>query len=280
MAGPALPIRSGEGGGVAVLDGEISFSSWNVNGLRSAANKGFLHWLETTHPDVLGIQEIRCTPDDLDNTVRNPDGYRTYWAPAERKGYSGVALYTRREPVSVTIGLDILRFDQEGRTITADMGDFILIVTYVPNGGEKKQRVPFKLDYCRALLDHCKRYRSEGRSVVFCGDLNVAHQAIDLAHPDRNRSHTGFLPEERAWLDEVIAAGYMDTFRSLHPDEAGAYSYWSNFSHARERNLGWRIDHFFADPTLRNRIIDARIDADVFGSDHCPVSLTLKDRIL
>jgi len=276
MTGSPPSTESGVGEGAAAPDGELSLFSWNVNGLRSVAGKGFLNWLETARPDVLGIQEIRCTPDDLDDTVRNPDGYRTYWAPGERKGYSGVALYTRREPVSVTIGLGIPRFDREGRTITADMGDFVLIVTYVPNGGEKKQRVPFKLEYCRALLDHCERFRSEGRSVVFCGDLNVAHHTIDLAHPDRNRNHTGFLPEERAWLDEVVAAGYLDTFRTLHPEETGAYSYWSNFSHARERNLGWRIDYFFADPTLRNRIVDTGIHADVFGSDHCPVSLTLE----
>lgn len=253
----------------------LKLYSWNVNGLRAAQKKGFLAWLHQTAPDVLCLQETKCHPDQLPDDLCRPPGYHTYWACAEKKGYSGVALYSRQEPRSVQIGLGIPEYDREGRTIVADYGDFVLIAAYFPNGGRDHGRVPFKMAYKADFLAYCNRLRAEGRPVIFCGDVNTSHRPIDLARPRQNQKMTGFLPEERAWIDEVIAQGYKDTFRALYPDQAGAYSWWSNFSGARERNVGWRLDYFFTSPDLWPRVADAAIHADVPGSDHCPVSLTL-----
>ena len=249
--------------------------AWNVNGLRAAARKGFLDWFRDTRPDALGVEETRTLPHELPPEIRQPDGYRTYWAPAERKGYSGVALYTAAEPHDVIVGLGRDEFDREGRTITAVYGDLVVIVAYFPNAGPKGRRLDYKLAYCDAFLEYCEQHRTAGRSVVFGGDLNIAHHESDLAQPDQNRDQPGFLPEERAWLDEVVAAGYVDTFRALHPDRTGAYTYWRPFANARERNLGWRIDYFFVSPDLMSHVVAAEIHPDVMGSDHCPVSVTL-----
>lgn len=253
----------------------LSLYSWNVNGLRAARKKGFLAWLAAEQPDVLGLQEIKCTPEQLGDELRAPPGYHTYWATAERGGYSGVALYTRREPLSVTTGLGIDAFDREGRTIVADYGDFIFITAYFPNGSRDHSRVPFKMAYKAAFLEACNNWQSEGRPVVFCGDINTAHQEIDLARPRQNRNATGFLPHERAWIDEVVAAGYVDTYRALYPEETGAYTWWAYFTQGRERNVGWRLDYFFVSADLWPRVIEARIHRDVLGSDHCPISLHL-----
>jgi exodeoxyribonuclease-3 len=254
----------------------INLYSWNVNGIRAAQKKGFLDWLHQTRPDILAIQETKAQPDQLDPELRNPEGYHVTWASAERKGYSGVALFTRDEPKSIQIGLGIDAFDREGRTIIADYGDFVLISAYFPNGARDHSRVPFKMDYKEAFLETCNRLRDQGRPVIFCGDVNTAHREIDLARPKQNENTTGFLPEERAWIDKVVDAGYLDTFRHLHPDQTDAYSWWAYWGKARERNVGWRIDYFFTTPDLEPRIAAADIQSDVFGSDHCPVSLTLK----
>lgn len=251
--------------------------SWNVNGIRAAHRKGFLEWLRTASPDILAVQETKCHPDQLEAELRKPDGYHSYWAYAEKKGYSGVALYTRKEPLQVTTGLGIEEFDQEGRTIIANYGDYILIAAYFPNGSRDHSRVPFKMAYKREFLNHCQRLREAGKEVVFCGDVNTAHREIDLARPKQNQKTTGFLPEERAWIDDVVAAGYVDTFRELHPNEAGAYSWWSYIGGARTRNVGWRLDYFFVTPGLVPRVGAATIHPDVHGSDHCPVSLTLQE---
>jgi exodeoxyribonuclease-3 len=250
--------------------------SWNVNGLRAARKKGFLDWLESDKPDVIGIQETKCHPNQLDEELRNPPGYYTYWASAEKKGYSGVALYSRKKPESVQIGLGIDQFDREGRTIVANYGEFILITAYFPNGSRDHSRVPYKMEYKREFLAYCSRLREDGRSVIFCGDVNTAHKEIDLARPKQNNKTTGFLPLERAWIDEVIEEGYVDTFRELHPDESGGYTWWSYISGARDRNVGWRIDYFFASPELMPRVQAAQIHADITGSDHCPVSLSIE----
>jgi exodeoxyribonuclease-3 len=254
----------------------INLYSWNVNGIRAAQKKGFLDWLHQTRPDILAIQETKAQPDQLDPELRNPEGYHVTWASAERKGYSGVALFTRDEPKSIQIGLGIDAFDREGRTIIADYGDFVLISAYFPNGARDHSRVPFKMDYKEAFLETCNRLRDQGRPVIFCGDVNTAHREIDLARPKQNENTTGFLPEERAWIDKVVDAGYLDTFRHLHPDQTDAYSWWAYWGKARDRNVGWRIDYFFTTPDLEPRIAAADIQSDVFGSDHCPVSLTLK----
>jgi exodeoxyribonuclease-3 len=249
--------------------------SWNVNGLRAAHKKGFLDWLESEKPDVIGLQETKCHPDQLDEELRNPPGYSTYWASAEKKGYSGVALYTRQVPESVQIGFGISEFDQEGRTIVADYGEYVLITAYFPNGSRDHSRVPYKMDYKREFLTYCNRLRKEGRSVIFCGDVNTAHQEIDLARPKQNAKTTGFLPLERAWIDEVVQEGYVDTFRALHPDQTGGYTWWSYIGGARDRNVGWRIDYFFVSPELMPRIQSAQIHSDITGSDHCPISLSI-----
>lgn len=249
--------------------------SWNVNGLRAQAGKGFSDWLQATQPDILGLQEIKCQPEQLEETLRQPEGYHTYWAAAERKGYSGVALFTRQEPLAVQAGLGVADFDREGRAIIAEYPSFFYINVYVPNGGRDLSRVPFKMAFNESLLATCDRLRKRGKPVIFCGDINTAHQEIDLARPRQNRRHTGFLPEERAWIDKVVARGYADTFRTCYPEQSGAYTWWSYIGKARARNIGWRLDYFFVSAGIVPAVVDAAIHAEVRGSDHCPVSLVL-----
>jgi exodeoxyribonuclease III len=249
--------------------------SWNVNGIRAAERKGFLDWLASAQPDILGIQETKANTDQLSADLLEPAGYHTYWSSAERKGYSGVALYSKIEPNNVQLGLGIEKFDSEGRTIIAEYDDFVLITAYFPNGGSKNVRVPFKMEYYDAFLAYCDDLRAQGKSVIFCGDVNTSHREIDLARPTQNAKKTGFLPEERAWIDKVIDAGYIDTYRHFSPEEEGAYSWWSYRGGARDRNVGWRLDYFFISPDLLERVQAVAIHADVLGSDHCPVSLTL-----
>jgi exodeoxyribonuclease-3 len=248
--------------------------SWNVNGLRAAQRHGFEDWLTRAQPDILGLQETKAHPEQLSESLREPEGYQTIWSSAERKGYSGVAMYSRLEPSSVEHGLGDESFDREGRTIVADFDRFIFITSYVPNGSRDHSRVPFKMAYKACLLETCNRLREEGRAVVLCGDINTSHQEIDLARPKQNANHTGFLPEERAWIDELLSFGYIDTFRAIHPEEQ-KYSWWAYWGGARERNVGWRLDYFFVSPDLGPHIKLADIHNDVLGSDHCPVSLTL-----
>ncbi len=250
--------------------------SWNVNGIRAAQRKGFLDWLHQTQPDILCLQETKAHPDQLDLALRQPPGYHTFWASAKRKGYSGVALFSRTKPLSVQIGLGISDYDREGRTIVAEYPDFVLLGAYFPNGSRDHSRVPFKMAYKADFLAFCQQLRTAGKSVIFCGDVNTAHQEIDLARPRQNQNTTGFLPEERAWLDEVVRQGYVDTFRHLYPNRTGAYSWWSYIGGARQRNVGWRLDYFFITPDLLRLVSDAAIHPNVEGSDHCPVSLTLE----
>ncbi len=259
----------------AIIEIMICLYSWNVNGIRAAQQKGFLDWVLQTRPDILCLQETKAQPDQLDEAVRAPEGYIAYWSSAERKGYSGVGLYTRPEPNSVQLGLGIEEYDIEGRTIVADYGDFVLINAYFPNGGRDHSRVPFKMAYKGDFLETCNQLREQGREVIFCGDVNTAHREIDLARPKQNEKTTGFLPIERAWIDEVVEQGYLDTFRLLHPEQENAYSWWAYWGNARERNVGWRIDYFFITPGLRERVVAAEIHPEVMGSDHCPISLTL-----
>ncbi len=251
--------------------------SWNVNGIRAAQKKGLLDWLAEAKPDVLGVQETKAHPGQLDDELLNPAGYRTYWASAERKGYSGTGLFSKVEPASVHTGLGLEEFDVEGRTIIAEYKDFIFITAYFPNGSRDHSRVPYKLDYYHAFLEKVNALRSEGQSVIFCGDLNTAHNEIDLARPRQNQKTTGFMPEERAWLDTYVENGWVDIFRELNPELEGAYNWWSYRGGARAGNVGWRIDYFFISEDLRDRVETAEIHAGVMGSDHCPISLTLKD---
>jgi exodeoxyribonuclease-3 len=250
--------------------------SWNVNGIRSCARKGFLEWLHGVRPDILGLQETRALPDQLEDAVRQPEGFDVHYHPAARKGYSGVALYTGIKPTNVVLGgLGDSAFDDEGRLIVADYGDFLFYTGYFPNGGNDLSRVPYKLEFSEAVLQHAEAQRRAGRSIVICGDVNTAHEEIDLANPASNRKNTGFLPEERAWVSRFLDHGYLDIFRRRHPGEAGHYTWWSNRKGVRERNVGWRIDYFFISPELEDRVVDARIHSQVMGSDHCPIELEL-----
>ena len=247
--------------------------SWNVNGLRSVARKGFHAWLETAQPDVLSLQETRAWPDQLTDDLLRPLGYKSFFACAQKKGYSGVAIYTKRDPLDVTEGIGDPAYDAEGRTITARFGDFTLVNAYFPNGQRDHARVPYKMDYCAAFLAHCQALRARDQPLVMCGDFNTAHRPIDLARPKGNEQTTGFLPLERAWIDELIDAGYIDIFRALHGDIEGEYTWWSNRRGVRERNVGWRIDYHFVSACMRPRVCAAYHLQDVLGSDHCPLAL-------
>jgi exodeoxyribonuclease-3 len=256
---------------------ELNLLSWNVNGVRAIHRKGFLSWLKETAPDVVCLQETKAMQDQLPQELAQPEGYHAYWNSAQRKGYSGTALITRQEPSSIQFGLGLEEFDQEGRTIIAEYPGFTLINSYFPNGGREQQRVPFKMAFCDAFLEKCQQLRKRKHAVIFCGDVNTAHHKIDLARPPGpSQRVTGFLPEERAWLDKVVATGYIDTFRHFHPDATEQYSWWSMPTRARERNVGWRLDYFFVVSELSERLIDAFILPDVMGSDHCPVGLRLQ----
>lgn len=251
--------------------------SWNVNGLRAAERKGFLDWLRASDADVVLLQEIKATEEQLSAELRAPPGWHAAFHPAERKGYSGVAAYCRTKPDEVAVGLGIERFDVEGRVLAVRFGTLHVIGAYFPNGSDDLSRVPYKLDFYAAMLKHLNALRKKGRQVVVSGDYNTAHRPIDLARPKENEGTTGFLPEEREWVDRYVKEGWLDTFRHVHPEAAQRYSWWSYRAGARERNVGWRIDYHFADAALAKRIRGATIEADVLGSDHCPVGLELAD---
>ncbi|MEO0561713.1 MAG: exodeoxyribonuclease III [Chloroflexota bacterium] len=254
----------------------ITLYTWNVNGIRAAEKKGFVEWLNEAQPDILGVQETKAAPEQLSEDLLEPQGYTAHWAVSTaKKGYSGVALYTKAEPNDVEIGLGIDEYDVEGRTIIAHYDAFTLMTAYFPNGSSDHSRVPFKMAYKAAFLEQAEAFRDEGRPVIFCGDINTAHRPIDLARPKANEKKTGFLPEERVWIDEVLDKGYIDIHRHLNPDTEGEYSWWSYRGGARGKNVGWRLDMFFITPDLLDAVTDSTIHRDVMGSDHCPVSLTL-----
>ncbi len=255
----------------------LTLLSWNVNGIRAVHKKGFLPWLAETKPDIVCLQETKAEAAQLPAEVARPAGYHAFWhSPAAKKGYSGTALLSREAPLSVQFGLGRPEFDQEGRTIIAEYPTFSLLNCYFPNGSRDHSRVPFKLAFYEAFLEKCEALRARSQTVLFCGDINTSHREIDLAHPKANQKNTGFLPEERAWLDRFVAAGYVDTFRQLYPDLAGQYTWWSMVTRARERNIGWRLDYFFIAAEGLNRVADAFILPEVMGSDHCPVGLKLR----
>jgi exodeoxyribonuclease-3 len=249
--------------------------SWNVNGIRAVAKKRFCDWLKKESPDILCLQETKAHPDQLEDAVLRPPGYRSYWSCGERKGYSGTAVYTKAGPVSVKEGFGVAEFDNEGRIQVLDYESFILFNLYVPNGGSGNKRVPYKMAFNDVLLCKLEELRKKGKKIVVCGDINTAHTEIDLARPKENANRTGFLPEEREWITRFLALGYIDTFRHFHKD-AGHYSWWDYKTKARERDVGWRIDYFFVSPNLKNDLKEAFILKNVMGSDHCPVGITLK----
>jgi len=248
--------------------------SWNVNGIRAAIRNGFWDWLAADATDMLCLQETRIQIDQLTEEMLDPPAHRSYWVSADQKGYSGVATFSRREPLAVTAGLGQPQFDGEGRVLITEMPGFTLINAYFPSGQRGHDRVAYKLEFYDALLAHCKGLQAQGHRLIVCGDYNTAHEPIDLARPAQNKKTSGFLPEEREALTRWLESGFVDSFRALHPDQV-AYSWWTYRMNARARNIGWRLDYFLVEETLMPFVQDATILDDVTGSDHCPVALEL-----
>ncbi len=248
--------------------------SWNVNGIRAVQKKGFLEWLAEESPDILCLQETKASEDQLASALKNIPGYDSYFASAERKGYSGVAIYTKPPPAQVTSTFSVESFTKEGRVLAADYGEFTLLNVYFPNGKSSKDRLKYKMDFYDDFLDFADGIKNGGKNVVICGDVNTAHKEIDLARPKANETTSGFLPEERAWIDKLLALGYVDTLRMFN-QQPEQYSYWDQMSRARERNVGWRIDYFFVNEAFAGRVKNAFILPEVMGSDHCPVGIEI-----
>ena len=246
--------------------------SWNVNGIRAAARGGFSDWFSSYQPDVLCLQETKAHPEQIPTELAQPEGYHSEWHSARKKGYSGVATFSKIEPDKSRTGIGDPKFDDEGRLIETHYKEFVLLNGYFPNGQRDLGRVPYKLEFSDSVLARAEVLRGQGKNVVICGDYNTAHKEIDLRHPKANEKNTGFLPVERAWIDKFIAHGYVDTFRAFNT-EGGNYTWWTYRLNARERNIGWRIDYFFVNREFLPRVRNAFILADVMGSDHCPVGI-------
>jgi exodeoxyribonuclease-3 len=254
--------------------GTMRITTFNVNGIRAAINKGLISWVLSENPDVLCMQEIKARPEQLSPPNRVWPGYQAYWYPAERPGYSGVATLTRSVPLAFNTGLGEPRFDSEGRIIRIKYSDFFLYNVYFPNGQRGLDRVSYKLDFYACLLEDIDRLHEAGQSVIVAGDFNTAHSEIDLANPKQNMKTSGFLPEERAWIDIYLEHNLVDAYRVLYPEKA-QYTWWTFITNARTRNIGWRLDYFLVSRSLMDRVEDVVIHDDVQGSDHCPVSLYL-----
>ena len=246
--------------------------SWNVNGLRSVLRKKFLEYLDQEKPDILCLQETKATPDDVEQLW--PASYTTYWNTAQKKGYSGTAIFTLVKPLKVTLGLNVEEHDNEGRVIVAEYPDFFLVNVYVPNSKRELTRLPYRQQWDRDFLKHLKKLERK-KPVIFCGDLNVAHTEIDLTNPKANVKNHGFTPEERAGFTAFVKAGFLDTFREFEK-AGGHYTWWSPMGGARKRNVGWRIDYFLISAALRPRLKRAFIRPDVMDSDHCPVGIEIE----
>ena len=245
--------------------------SWNVNGIRACINKGFKDFFNKIDADIFCIQETKWQKDQIDLEF---EGYTSYWNSAEKKGYSGTAIFTKQKPISVTYGIGIEEHDKEGRVITLEFEKFYMINIYTPNSKRELER----LEYRQIWEDEIRKYMlklNENKPVIMCGDLNVAHKEIDLKNPKTNRHNAGFTDEERNKMTELLDAGFVDTFRVLYPDKENVYSWWSYMGHAREKNVGWRIDYFIVSKSIENCIKEAKIHSDILGSDHCPVELEI-----
>lgn len=251
----------------------MKFISWNVNGLRAVVKKGFLDIFADLDADIFALQETKLQPHQIDLEL---PGYQQYFCSADRKGYSGTAVFTRKEPLDVRYGIGIDEFDHEGRVITLDMGNYYFVTTYTPNSQSELARLEYRMRWDDAWRNYLCELKKE-KPVVACGDLNVAHTEIDLKNPKNNRKNAGFTDEERGKFTELLDAGFVDTWRYQHPDVEQVYSWWSYRFKARENNAGWRIDYFVVSDDLKDSILSTEIHTDVFGSDHCPVELVLKD---
>lgn len=246
--------------------------SWNVNGLRACLGKGFLEYLKESDADIFCIQESKLQEGQVELEL---PGYHQYWNYAEKKGYSGTAMFTKEEPVSVAYGLGIEEHDHEGRVITAEFPEYYVVTCYTPNSQDGLKRLDYRMQWEDAFRAYLKALETK-KPVIFCGDLNVAHQEIDLKNPKTNRKNAGFSDEERAKFTELLEAGFVDTFRYFYPDQEGIYSWWSYRFSARAKNAGWRIDYFCVSESLKDRLVDAKIHTEVMGSDHCPVELDIQ----
>lgn len=249
------------------------FISWNVNGLRACVQKGFVEYFKAADADVFCVQETKLQKGQIDLCFEDL-GYHDFWNYAEKKGYSGVAIFTKEKPISVKYGMGIDEHDKEGRLITAEFDDYYLITCYTPNSQTELKRLSYRMEWERDFREYVKSLENL-KPVIICGDLNVAHCEIDLKNPKTNRKNAGFTDEERSEMTKMLNSGYIDTFRYFYPDLEGEYSWWSYRFHAREKNAGWRIDYFLASEKLKDRLNSAKIHQDIFGSDHCPVELII-----
>ncbi len=253
----------------------ITIYSWNVNGIRAVYKKGFLEWFLHESPDILCLQETKAHQEQLPKELLEIDTYRTYFSGAERKGYSGVGLYSKIKPLKVMTDFGVERFATEGRILITHYPFFILCNVYFPNGNMGPERLQYKLDFYDAFLGYLKRLKKKNKKIIVCGDINTAHTELDLSRPKQNENVSGFLPIERAWIDKLIRNGFVDTFR-LFEKQGGHYTWWDFKTHSRERNVGWRLDYFFVSKNLTSNIQSSFMRKDVMGSDHCPIGITLK----
>ncbi len=247
--------------------------SWNVNGIRACVDKGFMDFFNEVDADIFCLQETKLQAGQIELEL---SGYYQYWNYAEKKGYSGTALFTKKEPISVTYGIGMEEHDHEGRVITAEFEEFYVVTVYTPNAQEELKRLSYRMQWEADFLRYLKGLE-EKKPVIFCGDLNVAHKEIDLKNPKTNRRNAGFTDEERGCFDQVLQSGFIDTFRYFYPDREGIYSWWSYRFQARAKNAGWRIDYFVVSECLKDKLLDASIHTKVMGSDHCPVELALRE---
>lgn len=252
----------------------MKICSFNVNGIRAAAGKGFVEWVKEENPDILCIQETKADLSQLDEYIKNIEGYDSYWNSGTKKGYSGVAVYSKIKPLSVKKGFGIEKFDSEGRILEVEFENFTLFNIYFPNGQMSEDRLNYKLEFYDAALEYFDNLKKLDKRLIICGDYNTAHTEMDIKNAKANEKYSGFLPVERQWIDKFLSHGYIDTFRTLHPDLV-KYSWWSYRFNARQKNVGWRIDYFFVSENLYNDVSGADILNDVTGSDHCPIVLYL-----
>lgn len=246
--------------------------SWNVNGLRACVQKGFLEYFKEADADIFCIQESKLQEGQIELPL---EGYHQYWNYAKKKGYSGTAVFSKEEPLSVTYGIGIEEHDQEGRVITLEFSTYYLVTVYTPNSQNELARLPYRMEWEDAFLAYLKGLE-QSKPVIFCGDLNVAHKEIDLKNPKTNRKNAGFTDEEREKFSKVVESGFIDTYRYFYPEQEGIYSWWSYRFRAREKNAGWRIDYFCVSECLKDKLIDAKIHTEIMGSDHCPVELQIE----
>jgi len=249
--------------------------SWNTNGLRATIKQGYFEPLfEKYSPDILCLQETKATGEQIADDIKNHKNYFSYFESSKtKKGYSGVAIFSKVKPEKVEFGFGAKGFDDEGRTLVAHYKDFVLVNCYFPNGGGPAARLEYKLGFYDAMLEYLKKQKKAGKKIIVTGDFNVAHEEIDLARPKENVTHVGFLPDELAWFDELLAAGFVDVFRHFYPDKKDMYTYWDTYTRARERNVGWRIDYFVVNPSVLKSVKGTKILSEYYGSDHCPIEL-------